>query len=396
MKLKLNERIRALRRKSGRTQEELAGILGVSPQAVSRWESAAGYPDTETLPRLANCFGVSLDELFGYEGDRDRRVDALIERVDRMAWANEYDDVNLDECASLLREGLAEYPGDERLTMALAEVLSRMGWMRHSEWMHYGEDGYIRYDFDRHRKNPYWKEAEKLCGDLLSRAEDLEIRTKAARELIRMERVLGKKTRAAEIADTLPPLAFSREILRTEATHGKEQAGPLGEALLELAYQFAELLMYALVNNIHHYDTPMPVEKVKGAIALFDLLGDDGRLGIYHRERAYLNLYLSRLLWEYGERDAAFGALDEALRDARAYDAFAALAEKGEYRYSAPLLSRAVPKTDRFPESGPLAGNLPACWPMWCNPDYEKVRREIEADPRWAEWVRKCEEQGVR
>ena len=59
MKLKLNERIRSLRRASGRTQEELAEILGVSPQAVSRWESAAGYPDTETLPRLANCFGVS-------------------------------------------------------------------------------------------------------------------------------------------------------------------------------------------------------------------------------------------------------------------------------------------------------------------------------------------------
>ena len=394
MTLKLNERIRALRKDSGRTQEELADILGVSPQAVSRWENGNGYPDTETLPRLANCFGVTLDVLFGFDGDRERRVSELVDRVDRMAWANEYDDVNLDECAALLRDGLADYPGDERLTMELCDVLSRMGWMRHSEWMHYGEDGYIRYDFNRQRTNPYWQEAEKLCRDLTRRAEDMEIRTRAARELIRMARVLGEDERGEEITASLPSLAFSREILLTEATWGEAQAGPLGEALLELAYQFAELLVYALVNNIRHFDTPMPAEKVRGAIAVFDLLADDGRLGIYHRERAYLNLYLSRLLWEYGDRDGALGALDDALSDARAYDVFAEQSAQGHYRYTAPLLSHARPKTDRFAESGSLAENLPECWPMWCNPDYSQVKREMEADPRFAAWKEQCRGKG--
>ena len=387
MQLKLNERIRALRQKSGRTQEDLAGILGVSPQAVSRWEMGGGYPDTETLPRLANCFGVSLDELFGFDGDRDRRVRELLDRVDRMSWKNEYDDVNLDECAALLREGLAEFPGEERLTMALAGVLSRMGWMRQKEWMRYGEDGYIRYDFNRQKNNPYWREAGKLCGDLASRAERMEIRAEAARELIRMKRVLGEEDSGLELARTMPALAYSREILRTEATFGREQAGPLGEALLELAYQFAELLIYALVNNVHHFDTPMPVDKVKGAVALFDLLADGGGIGIYHRERAYLNLYLSRLLWEYGRRDEAFEALEASLVDARAYDRFAA---DPDYRYNSSLLSEAKPKTDRFPESGSLRNNLPEAWPMWCNPAYEDVKRSIEADPRWAEWVSRC------
>ena len=387
MQLKLNERIRALRRKSGRTQEELAGLLGVSPQAVSRWEMGGGYPDTETLPLLANCFGVSLDELFGFEGDRDRRVRELLDRADRMTWQNEYEDVNLEECAALLREGLAEYPGDERLTMALAGVLSRMGWMRHKEWMHYDADGYIRYDFDRQKNNPYWREAAKLCGELVSRAERMEIRAEAARELIRMDRVLGEGDAGLELAKTMPALAFSREILCTEATFGREQAGPLGEALLELAYQFAELLVYALVNNEHNFDTPMPVDKVKGAIAVFDLLADGGGLGIYHRERAYLNLYLSRLLWEYGQCDEAFEALDASLEDARAYDRFAA---DPSYRYDSPLLSAAKPKTDLFPESGSLRENLPDTWPMWCNPEYAEVKRSIEADPRWAEWVSRC------
>ena len=392
MELKIGERIRELRRSADLTQEELADRLGVSPQAVSRWESAGGYPDTETLPRLANCFGVTLDSLFGYEGDRERRVAELLDESDRLAWQNEYGDVTLDRCAAMLREGLAEFPGEERLTMALVRILSRMGWMRHKEWMSYGGDGFIRYDFDRHRENPYWGECRKLCAELAEKAGRMEIRSEALCELIRMERLVGESDKALAHAGTLPPLARCREIARTEAVFGADQAGPLGEALLELAYQFAELLVYALVNNIRHFSTPMPAEKVRGAIALFDLLADDGRLGIYHRERAYLNLYLSRLEWQYGRRDEAFAALDEALADAEAYDRFAA--DPG-YRYSAPLLSRSEPKTDRFPESGSLAENLPDCWPMWCNPDPSEVRREMTADPRFADWEQRCRAKGT-
>ncbi|MBR5365999.1 MAG: helix-turn-helix domain-containing protein [Clostridia bacterium] len=387
--LKLYERIRTLRRKSGKTQEELADILGVSSQAVSRWESGGGYPDTETLPRLANCFGVSIDYLFGYEGDRERRVRELTDRVERMAWQNEYEDVNLDACIALLREGLAEYPGDERLRIALVDVLSRKGWMHHDFHVgeDYGEDGYIRYDVDRVETNSWWAEAKSLCEELSAHAESMEIRTKAARELIRIYRTNGECKKALALADTMPPLAFSREILRTEATFGAEQEGPLGEALLELAYEFAELLVYAVVNRKQHFETSWPVGKVKGAIAVFDLLADGGQIGIYHRERAYLNLYLSRLLWEYGQFDEAFAALNNAYKDARVYDAFTA---SGDYHYTAPLLRRAAVRKELFAESGSLTENLPESWPMWCNPDYENVKNEMQTDSRWEEWVKRC------
>lgn len=389
--LQLSERIRTLRRKSGKTQEEMAEILSVSPQAISRWESGVGYPDTETLPRIANCFGVTLDFLFGFEGDRERRVHDLVDRVERMAWKNEYEDVNLDECLSLLREGLAEFPGDERLRMELVEVLSRKGWMHHD--FHcgedYGKDGYIRYDVDAAETNPWWGEAKKLCEDLSAHAEDMEIRTRAARELIRICRSYGDCEKALRLADAMPPLAFSREILRTEATFGEAQEGPLGEALLEMAYEFAELLVYAVVNRKMNFETPWPVEKVKGAVAVFDLLADGGTIGIYHREKAYLKLYLSRLLWEYDQHDEAFEALNEAYEDALLYDNFNV---SEQYAYSGPLLRQSIPKRDLFMEQGSLVENLPESWPMWCNPDYSKVKNEIQADPRWKEWVERCEQ----
>ncbi|MBQ8509222.1 MAG: helix-turn-helix domain-containing protein [Clostridia bacterium] len=56
--------IASLRKEKGTKQEELANFVGVSAQAVSKWENG-GLPDTELLPRIADFFGVSIDTLFG-------------------------------------------------------------------------------------------------------------------------------------------------------------------------------------------------------------------------------------------------------------------------------------------------------------------------------------------
>lgn len=59
----LGEHIAALRAKSGLSQEDLAGLLAVSRQSVSKWETDASVPDLDKLVKLSESFGVSLDEL---------------------------------------------------------------------------------------------------------------------------------------------------------------------------------------------------------------------------------------------------------------------------------------------------------------------------------------------
>ncbi len=63
--MELGKRIRQLRFRAGMTQEQLAEILGVVPQSVSKWENGASMPDITALPLLAETFGVSIDDLFG-------------------------------------------------------------------------------------------------------------------------------------------------------------------------------------------------------------------------------------------------------------------------------------------------------------------------------------------
>ncbi len=64
------QRLYELRRKAGLSQEELAGLLGVTRQAVQKWEAGASRPDMDNLTALAAYFNVTLDYLvLGKEGD---------------------------------------------------------------------------------------------------------------------------------------------------------------------------------------------------------------------------------------------------------------------------------------------------------------------------------------
>lgn len=65
--IKINEQIIFLRKQKGMTQEEVASALGVTNQAVSKWESAQCCPDIQLLPAIAELFEVTIDELMGHK-----------------------------------------------------------------------------------------------------------------------------------------------------------------------------------------------------------------------------------------------------------------------------------------------------------------------------------------
>ena len=61
----IGEKIAELRKQKAMTQEELAGIIGVSAQAISKWENSTTMPDIMLLPIIISTFEVSIDTLFG-------------------------------------------------------------------------------------------------------------------------------------------------------------------------------------------------------------------------------------------------------------------------------------------------------------------------------------------
>lgn len=65
----LSEKIYALRRKSGLSQEQLAEKIGVSRQAISKWEGGLSTPELDKLRALSEFFKITMDELTGEQGE---------------------------------------------------------------------------------------------------------------------------------------------------------------------------------------------------------------------------------------------------------------------------------------------------------------------------------------
>lgn len=64
--------IASLRKENGMTQLELAEKMGVTDKAVSKWERDLSCPDVNTIPKLAECFDISVDELMQVKADSQK------------------------------------------------------------------------------------------------------------------------------------------------------------------------------------------------------------------------------------------------------------------------------------------------------------------------------------
>lgn len=71
--MKFSDKLLQLRKKAGLSQEELAEKIGVSRQAISRWEMGTAMPDAPNLMHISDLFGISIDYLLhdDYESDND-------------------------------------------------------------------------------------------------------------------------------------------------------------------------------------------------------------------------------------------------------------------------------------------------------------------------------------
>ena len=108
MNIRLGEKIRELRKARDISQEVLAQYLGVSFQAVSKWETGAAMPDVALIPAIASFFGVSTDELFDYNRLENER------RVMQICYAAyEYRVSDPKKSEEMLREGLKQFPGND-------------------------------------------------------------------------------------------------------------------------------------------------------------------------------------------------------------------------------------------------------------------------------------------
>lgn len=219
MQLFIHEKLKHYRQQRGLTQEEVAVHLGVSYQAVSKWERNDGYPDITMLPALANYFGISVDELIGMDEITSQSQYNEINRL----WAEthqkakaEHNDVLHQQNIALMRNALKQYPNDALLLVQLSSSLERLCGTAEE-------------------KEANMKESILLQEQIL-RGEDSEVRSSTLYNLCFSYERIGAHDKALAMAAKLPNLYKARENAFVSLTSGVEKREIARSALAPIAY----------------------------------------------------------------------------------------------------------------------------------------------------------------
>ena len=187
MNIKIGTIIKKLRTENHITQDTLATAMGVTPQAISRWESEGGYPDIELLLTLADFFSVSIDELLGYRrSEWEQELAHIKKELERLAEVG-----SVDERIAYARNAFARFPNDYEIRDHLAVCLY--------------------FAWEENRDKDLFEEIEGLLKTVVEECHDEDTRYDAIGTLILLYKETQQSDKVKELIRLLTPMKYCRE-----------------------------------------------------------------------------------------------------------------------------------------------------------------------------------------
>lgn len=270
--------IKSLRRNADMTQEELAEALGITSQAVSRWETGTATPDVPTVLKLAYLFEVSADTLLEVDHDRKKKeIHRLILETDNM---------DPEEAADALRNALSEYPRNETLMHALSRYL------------------YYRV----YNRNPGGKNAEKILHEAIRLTEYLYTlnRSEHIHTLLGMYRDAGMIEKGKELLKDAPGYNMVRQELAIELADGEEK--------IRLMQENAYILLTKLNWQVYMLSLEEEAFPEEERISMLRQMFEANRTLMPSDPEYAYNWQASHVPWQLAQHYSELGQVDEAIR----------------------------------------------------------------------------------
>ena len=237
MDLRIGENIRKHRRDMNLSQEVLAERLGVSFQAVSKWERNETYPDVTLLPVIANFFHISVDELLGtHEINEAEEINAIVAKCHEHD--THYEGKKLIET---VEEGLKKFPNNFKL----------LSW----------------YAYAIQNKNP--EKCVETCKYILDNCTDQSVRNWTQSNLCYGYFKSGNRDKAIECARQLPSYYDTWEDSLRHFLDGDELKQHIQDHIvITLAYEF----WYSMYKLTKFYSPAEQIKLFEKSNAVYDAI----------------------------------------------------------------------------------------------------------------------------
>ncbi|MBO5939306.1 MAG: helix-turn-helix transcriptional regulator [Clostridia bacterium] len=253
--------IKKLRRERNMTQEQLAEILSISPQAVSRWETEMAMPDISLIAPLCHLFDVTSDELLGIDlTKKQEAINAICEEASKY-----FNRGYLEEARKILEDGLAQYP--ENLDIMYDLMYVAWGQCNSSNNKKYIDDAIT------------W--GEKILEKSTNDAQ----RHGAIQILCYSYHDAGRLEEAVKMAESMPYISISQECLLSSVLSGSREYDAKQSEVYNLL-QFLSGRLCCMQTQLDSGEWAYTAEECAilrdKQIALLHLFFENGDFGFYH------------------------------------------------------------------------------------------------------------------
>jgi len=257
MMIKIGEKIKELRKKADVKQEKFAEYLGVSAQAVSKWEVEGCYPDIELLPTIANFFNISIDELMCFDVMKNQeKINAIIQQAGAERSKKWYDGSKIE----MLRNAIQEFPNNYDLLYCLSKALC------------FTQKPYVSLGEEERHKN--LRESISICKRILGDCKDDNLRFRSLQVLAHAYKDIGEKEKAVETANRLPLAHDSRDMVLPEILDGEAKVSQIVHNIWLLSDMF-EHSIKNLADSKYKGNAEKRIALFKKLIGFEELLHED-------------------------------------------------------------------------------------------------------------------------